>query len=304
MALSYRVSTHEGCSFPVSQNVRVEPITEHDVEAVAELMRVNDPTARGASLDECISRIRPPWAQNAPNHGYRLVDGATTVGFYLALYSERTIEGRRERFCNLSRWLVLPEYRTHSIRLMRALLAQPGYHFIDLPDPHLVELDVRMGFQRLDAKAALIPNLLWPTRPGRVAVTCSPQRIEAALTGEHSKVYHDHLVSTGVSHMLIETRGKVCHVMYTRRIRVMNLPSAEILYVSDPELFRREVHSATRHLLVHHRILITKIELRVAGGTPRTIHLKRDYPHRSLLYKSPNLDPAHVDFLYGEFISL
>jgi len=47
----------------------------------------------------------------------------------LALYSERLVEGRLERFCNLTSWCVLPDYRSRSISLLTALLRQHGYHF-------------------------------------------------------------------------------------------------------------------------------------------------------------------------------
>ena len=71
------------------------------------------------------------WKTEAPNYGFVLRDGRRVVGAYLAFYSERTIGGRTERFCNLASWSVLPEFRLHSVRLLRALLAQDGYHFTD-----------------------------------------------------------------------------------------------------------------------------------------------------------------------------
>ena len=55
-----------------------------------------------------------------------LLDDNAVVGAYLAFYSERMIDGRAEPFCNLGAWCVLPSYRFHSLRLLNALLAQPG----------------------------------------------------------------------------------------------------------------------------------------------------------------------------------
>ena len=76
--------------------------------------------------------VAVPWKADAPNHGFMLRDGQRVVGVYLAFYSERVIAGRVERFCNLGAWCVLPEFRFHSVRLLKALLAQDGYHFTDL----------------------------------------------------------------------------------------------------------------------------------------------------------------------------
>ena len=70
-----------------------------------------------------------PWKMNAPNHGFMLRDGQRVVGALLAFYSERLVAGRVEQFCNMGAWCVLPAYRSHSIRLLIAMLAQEGYHF-------------------------------------------------------------------------------------------------------------------------------------------------------------------------------
>ena len=58
------------------------------------------------------------------------------------------IDGRVERFCNLGAWCVLPEHRFHALRLLKALLAQDGYHFTDLsPSGNVVGLNERLGFR-------------------------------------------------------------------------------------------------------------------------------------------------------------
>ena len=74
-------------------------------------------------------------------------DGAI-VGAHLAFYSEREIDGRAERFCNLGAFCVREEHRFHSLRLLKALLAQDGYHFTDLsPSGNVVELNRRLKFE-------------------------------------------------------------------------------------------------------------------------------------------------------------
>jgi len=74
-----------------------------------------------------------------------LRDGQRVVGTLLALYSERLVEGRLERFCNLTSRCVLPDYRSRSISLLTALLRQHGYHFTALtPDVGPQEADKRI----------------------------------------------------------------------------------------------------------------------------------------------------------------
>ena len=113
-----------------------------------------------------------------------LLDGDEVVGAQLAFYSERSIDGRRERFCNLGAWCVLPEYRFHSLRLLKAALGQQGYHFTDLsPSGNVVDINSRLEFRFLDTTTILVPNLPWPSRPGRSVISSDPALIERTLTG-------------------------------------------------------------------------------------------------------------------------
>ena len=98
---------------------------------------------------------------------------AARRGTLLALHSERLVEGRVERFCNMGSWCVLPDYRSRSILLLESLLAQDGYHFTVLsPDVGPQENPLAWHrFRFLDTSAALIPNLPWPACPaGRGSV--------------------------------------------------------------------------------------------------------------------------------------
>ena len=117
-------------SAPPRTRVEVRPIGATDVVAVSEFLHahLNErvPVAAWARA------LDVPWPVERPNAGFMLLDDGDVVGAHLAYYSERTISGRRERFCNLGAWCVLPEFRFHALRLLKALLAQDGYHFTDL----------------------------------------------------------------------------------------------------------------------------------------------------------------------------
>jgi hypothetical protein len=158
--------------------VELSPITDADIAAVAEFLRVNYKDGIPWVI------MAGPWKVDAPNHGFMLHDGQRIVGAHTAFYSERLVAGRVERFCDLGTWYVLPEFRSHSIRLIKALLAQDGYHFIALtPSDKVVPIHTRLGFHPLDTSAALIPNLPWPTPPGRTTISTDPDVIESTLAG-------------------------------------------------------------------------------------------------------------------------
>src|SRR5437899_4358868 len=141
-------------------SVEVRPITDADIQAVAEFLR-ND-MGSGVSAADWQRAMTPPWDVEQPNHGFLMHENGRVVGAYLALYSERMIDGRPRRFCNLGTWCVEDEHRATGLRLQRSLLRQRGYTFTDLtPNPTVVALNQRLGFASLDTAR------VWsPTRPG------------------------------------------------------------------------------------------------------------------------------------------
>jgi hypothetical protein len=278
--------------------VRVTPITTSDVHRVAEFLHTH--LNSRVSVDSWQRAVDVPWKVDAPNHGFMLVDdGQQVVGALLAFYSERTIDGQLERFCNLGAWCVLPEHRFHSIKLLKTALAQEGLHFTDLsPSGNVVPINTRLKFAFLDTTTALSVNLPWPSWFGRVSA--DPRVIEDTLTGRDLEVYRDHAGAAAARHVVLRKGGEWCYVMF-RRDRRKNLPLfASLLYVSNPDLFRRMARPFARHLLLRHRIPVTLVEQRVAGHRPwPSVQLRA--PRRKM-FRSPTLAPEQIDYLYSELV--
>jgi hypothetical protein len=275
------------------------PITDSDRRPVAEFLHAH--LSERVTADAWARSMVVPWKVDAPNHGFQLLDGAAVVGAYLAFYSERTIDGRPERFCNLGAWCVRPEYRFAGIRLLKALLAQEGYHFTDLsPSGNVVPLNSRLKFRFLDTTTALVPNLPWPSWPRRRAISSDPAVIEATLTGAELGLYRDHVEAAAARHLVLTRGGESCYVIF-RKDRRKNLPLfASILYVSNPEVFRAMAGRVARHLLVRHGAAATLAEHRVVGNRPRFSVLLRT-PRRKM-FKSSHLAPDQIDYLYSELV--
>ncbi len=274
--------------------VALTPITDADVAEVAAFLKANldgrVPWARAMEV---------PWKAAAPNHGFMLRDGRAVAGVYMAFYSERQVGGHPERFCNLGAWCVRPEYRPHSVRLLRALLAQDGYHFTDLsPSGNVLPLNTRLNFRPLDTATALVPNLPRPTAAGRVRISSDPEVIEATLAGPELDIYRDHASAAAARHLVLLRDHASCYVMF-RKVRRKGLPLfAAILYVSNPDVFRRCNAALTRCLLVRHGALATLAELRVVGHRPRlSVMLAAPRPK---MYRSASLAPGQIDDLYSE----
>jgi hypothetical protein len=277
--------------------IELAPITDADTAEVADFLHANYkeriPWAR--------SRLAGPWKVEAPNHGFVLRDGQRIVGAHLAFYSERLVAGRAERFCDLGTWYVLPDFRFHSIRLLKALLAQDGYHFTSLtPGDRTVLILTQLKFRPLDTSAALIPNLPGPSLPGRTIISSDPDVIGDTLAGTDLDLYHDHAQALATQHLVLIRGEHSCYVMY-RKTRLKGIPLAIIVHASDPELFRRGVVPLTRHLLVRHQLLATLAELRIIGRRPPFAF--RVTSGRKM-YRSDILEPGQIDDLYSESVCI
>jgi hypothetical protein len=222
------------------------------------------------------------------------------VGVYLAFYAARMIDGRPQRFCNLAAWCVLADYRFHGPRLLKALLAQPGYHFTDLsPSGSVPKINQRLGFRFLDPHTVLLPNLPWPSlRRGRVSSRRAV--IEKHLDGPELELYRDHASAAAAKHVVLVKGDRACYVIF-RRDRRKGLPLfASILYASDPQLLSELIRPLSRHLLLRHGIPATLAELRVIGRRPRgSFRLAKARPK---MFLSPELEEKQIDNLYSELV--
>ncbi len=175
------------------------------------------------------------WHGIAPNHGYLLEDAGEVVGAYVAYYTRRHLGGVERDVCNLGAWCVLDTHRFHSVRLLKALLADARFDYIDLsPSGNVVGLNKRLGFDSLDTSTVIVPNLPWPSWPRRTWISSDPRVIEATLTPEELAIYHDHRDAAAAHHLVVRRGDDHCYVIF-RRDRRKNLPIfASILYVSNP----------------------------------------------------------------------
>lgn len=279
----------------------VRPIANEDIQAVAGFLhdRLNPRVSR-ASWGALLA---PPWSVTAPNHGFQLIAGGGIVGAYLAVYSERDVDGEQRRFCNLAAFCVLEEYRADGLRLIRAILAQRGYEFTDFsPSGNVVALNQRLGFAALNTATRLAPNL--PRLPRRaLTVSEDPRHIAGVLTGQDAQVYQDHRNAPAARHIVVTARGEYAYLV-VRKDRRKRLPVfASPLYVGGSrELLRSAWPQVASHLLLRHGALATLGERRVLGFVPG-LGIDLGTP-RAKMFRSQTLPAGAIDYLYSELALL
>lgn len=279
----------------------VRPITDADAGAISVFL--HEHLNRGVSPAAWEALFVPPWSGEAPNHGYQLVCDDTVVGAYVAVYSVRHVNGEPRRFCNLAAFCILEEFRVHSVRLVRALLAQPGFEFTDFsPSGNVVALNTRLGFTSLDTSTRLVPNLPHLPRRG-LTVSGDPAVIAHVVTGDDAVVYRDHREAPAARH-IVAIAGSEYAYLIVRRDRRKRLPVfSSALYVGGSrDLLRSAWPLIGSHLLFRHRALATLTEARVLGPLPaRGIDLSTP---RAKMFRSRSVPGATIDYLYSELVLL
>lgn len=279
------------------RSIEICPITAADVTRVAQFL--HEELNGRITPETWAAAIQPTWQSASPNHGFMLVSDNRVLGVYLAFYSQRRVDDRMEKFCNLAAWCVSDAYRSHGLRLLRALLAQEGYTFTDLsPSGNVVPLNARLNFQHLDTTALLVPNWPWIRPSRRTKIVSEPAAIEASLEGRDLEIYRDHARAAAAHHLVVLRDGECCYVMF-RRDRRKRLPLfASILHVGNPDLFGKVDRQVYSYLLTHFGVIATLVETRVFDRQPRlSIRLRSARPR---MFRSGKLLPSQIDYLYSE----
>lgn len=277
----------------------VLPLGEADLEDAGAFLRAH--LNPDVPLEAWLALLRPPW-RTLPTRGFQLRADGQLVGVYAMVYAYRG-QGAQERVvCNLAAFCVREEHRPHSLRLLRAALAQRDMLLTDLsPSGNVPAINQRLGFSSLDTATRLVLNVHAPRRGA--AVTDDHDRIAALLTGEDALVFRDHRAAPAARHLVVADDSGYAYLMYRRDTRKRVRSFASPLFVGgDAGLLEAEWAGVSAHLR-RHGLLATLAERRVLGFTPRGIGWELAHP-RPKMFKGADVETDQVDYLYSELALL
>ena len=275
----------------------IEAVTPETLPEFAAFLHANLEPARSPHV--WTEGLGKSWGMSPPNHGYVLRDEGRIVGGIGAYYAERTIKSELQRVCNITSWCVLDTYRKQSMRLAMALIGQQGYHFTDFSPTKVVGGVLQfLKFRPLDERQTIIINLPWPAIGSKLLT--EPKDIENALEGSALRIYRDHIMFPWLHHALIGAPNKWCHVIY-KRTRFKWLPSAHVLYLSDPAIFK-EHYCRLARLFIAHGLASTQVECRFLTHRPWPSTIRSGF--NAKVYLSSTLSDDDIDYLYSETMAL
>jgi len=243
------------------------------------------------------------WCPDKPNNGFLIRQDGRIVGGIGAIYAERRVRGKPEKFCNITSWCVLDAFRTQSGRLAMAVVSQPGFHFTDLTPTEVVSKTLQFfKFKPMDERHLVWPNLPWPFADLQgIRLVADPDRIAEVLAADDAKVYRDHRHLPWLQHLAVGRGGAWCHVVW-RKTRLRNITGAMVLDCSDPELLLRCRPAVSSHLLLRHGLPYTRMEARLLPRVPRLSKVLAGY--RNKVYRSDTLTERDISNLYSELVAL
>jgi len=279
----------------------VEPIRDEDLPGFCAFLSEN--LSRERSAEEWAKAFTQGWYPSKPNNGFLIRHEGRIVGGIGAIYAERPVRGRAERFCNITSWCVLDAFRAQSMRLAMALTGQPGFHFTDLTPTEVVSKTLQfLKFKPMNERQAIWPNLPRPFAAwAGVRVITDPEQMLRVLAPEEARAYRDHCHLPWLGHLAVGRSDAWCYVVW-KRTRMKGVTGAHILALSDAKAFLRDRAALGSHLLVHHGLSYTRVESRLLPRLPRLrIELSG---YRNKVFKSDTLSAADMSNLYSELVAL
>ena len=278
----------------------LEPIRDQDLPAFCRFLTVHLGAER--TPEKWALAFQQNWGVAKPNNGFLIRDQDRIVGGIGAIYAERVLRGRPERFCNITSWCVLEAYRAQSMRLAMAVVSQPGFHYTDLTPTEVVSKMLQfLKFKPMNERQVVWPNVPWPfARPGRVRVIVDYNAIEQVLSRAEAKVFNDHRHLPWLRHVALGRPGAFCHVVWKPN-RLKGVPGAMVLAFSDAELFLRHRFPLAGHLLRRGN-LYTRVESRLLPRVPTPSRELTGF--RNKVFRSDTLTEADISNLYSEIVAL
>jgi len=238
--------------------------------------------------------------------GFVLFDEDEAVGFLGLIFSNRFIDGKLRKFCNMTSFIIKKEYRGKGLSrlLFSELMKLNEYTITTLPpSPKTLKMHLENGFSELEGSYRFIlPGLNLQALFDPCTIALNEVDLKDNLDESELKIYKDHALCK-CNHLLFKKGQESCYII-AKIIKRKGLAFAEIHYLSNPEVFTKYIKQAKFSLPLALRIWGLLMDERLLMGAKIRGSIIRKYS-RPKLFKSPCLVRNEVtDNLYTESLIL
>jgi hypothetical protein len=291
----------------MEKTLKVEKAVAEDFERIYPLLlRFNNPNI---SKDQWKNLFSNYWNFQQGYCGYKLMDGEEVAGFIAYILSRKFIRQRWENFCNISSWIVKPEFRGNSIDLLYPLLELRDHTIVSFtPTPGAYKVETKLfKLEVLDAAEVIMPVL--PRLPGgknkKLKILTrdkhSSDTMVQYLTEEEKTIFRDHENFDCHHVVILSERGNLYLIL--RQVYKRHLPFVKLYYANNLPLFQHFLQELRYRLPLALKACGIVVDSRFLGDKPVPLKKTKRF-YLPMLYKSDHLQPQEVDYLYSEFFLL
>ena len=239
------------------------------------------------------------WKNAEGYFGYVLENRENIVGFLGLIFSHRLLNNKKEKFCNLTSWVVEEKYRNQSLSLLAPVLKLKDYTLtIHTASKETYAVARKLGFQDLESRLRIIlpmPSLLtWFTF---CKVEIDGSDFSKTLPKQALQIYKDHL-SFGCFHVRVQTSLGECYIVGTKIYR-KKIPFSQIHHISHPNIFAKFAGHISLSICLEIKSVAIIIDERFLQGNTIKISKVWPLPHPRV-YKTNSLVQNDIDSLYSE----
>ena len=175
------------------------------------------------------------------------------VGYIGTIYSKQTINGNSHLCCNLTTWIVLDEYRSHSIRMLLPLLRNKNLLLTSFSSNDVTyAVYNKLGFKDANVQKRIVYPFPF-FQSDKYELLTDSEQISDAISDQYKAVFNDHKKFSN-STVLIKYRDEQCLLMGVNREQLFRL-----FYVSDKAFLQKHLKFFRHQLMV--QLQVTQIHI-------------------------------------------
>ena len=282
---------------------RVRPAVDGDIDQVSALL--HDKMNRRIPAETWRMLLDYPWRPEGAERGWLVEDGGRIVGFMGTIYSDRPTALGLRRFCDLSSWYLMADYRGTGVgdELLRSGMAKADVTYQTMTARRATGRKIRaLGFSILDDTRSLFrPGDSSHDHDGDLRLIRDPAEIRERLGPQERQMLDDHH-DLDIHHAVVETGdGSGSWLVWQRKLKGDAVAYHEVLHASDTDFLSAKAPAIAGLVTVGDKaVLAIDTRMMNAGDDPgevETIPLPR-------WYRSPDVRPRDIGHLYSEVLLL
>jgi len=239
------------------------------------------------------------WKTKSDLMGFVICDGENIVGYIGIILNDFYLSnGEKHSICNVTSWFVLPDYRQHSLPLIRKVLALKKVTWTNLSASKAVcQFFLNYGFKPF----ATHKHIVLPLGGINSKIQIIMNNIEAYLDPTHQKIYLEHINTCSI-HFILKKENLCCYCIAVKT-QHKKIPLAKIYYVSHKNIFNNLLKESRLKLCIKLKVVYLIVESQYMESNYMIGMYTRQLNHPRL-YKSDTLTPDDISLLYSELLVL